>query len=146
MRSIENLKVLLVDDEEEFVSVLAERLEARGLTVETAANGEAALAKAEARTFDAILLDMAMPGLDGIETLKGLLEINPDLQIVLLTGRATLAQGVDAMKLGALDLLEKPADIETLVARIQDAATKRSSLQDKRITKKMQDILRKRGW
>jgi DNA-binding NtrC family response regulator len=138
--------VLLVDDEEEFVSVLAERLEARGFIVATAASGETALAKAKARAFDAILLDMAMPGLNGIETLKGLLEINPDLQVVLLTGRATLAQAVDAMKLGALDLLEKPADIETLVAKIQVAATKRSSLADKRIAKKMQDILRKKGW
>ena len=138
--------VLLVDDEAEFVSVLAERLEARGLIVETAESGEAALVKATARAFDAILLDMAMPGMDGIETLAGLLEINPDFQVILLTGRATLTQGVDAMKLGALDLLEKPADIETVVERIQLAATRRSSLADKRIAKKMQDILRKKGW
>lgn len=138
--------VLLVDDEVEFVSVLAERLEARGLIVETAESGEAALVKAKAKAFDAILLDMAMPGMDGIETLRGLLEINADLQIVLLTGRATLTQGVDAMKLGALDLLEKPADIDTVLEKIQLAATRRSSLADKRIAKKMQDILRKKGW
>jgi DNA-binding NtrC family response regulator len=138
--------VLLVDDEAEFVSVLAERLEARGLIVETAESGEIALVKATARAFDAILLDMAMPGMDGIETLEGLLEINPDLQVVLLTGRATLTQGVDAMKLGALDLLEKPADIDTVVEKIQLAAARRSSLADKRIAKKMQDILRKKGW
>jgi DNA-binding NtrC family response regulator len=138
--------VLLVDDEAEFVSVLAERLEARGLIVETAESGETALVKAKAKAFDAILLDMTMPGMDGIETLRGLLEINPDLQVVLLTGRATLTQGVDAMKLGALDLLEKPADIETVVEKIQLAATRRSSLADKRIAKKMQDILRKKGW
>ena len=139
-------KVLLVDDEEEFVSVLSERLEARGLGVDTAANGEIALEKAERRTFDAILLDMSMPGLDGIQTLKGLLGLNPDLQVILLTGRATLGQAVEAMKLGALDLLEKPADIETLVARITDAAEKRSTLEDKNIEEPISDILLKKGW
>jgi DNA-binding NtrC family response regulator len=138
--------VLLVDDEEEFVDVLAERLEARGLTVDTAANGELALEKAGKRPFDAIVLDMAMPGMDGIQTLKGLLKINPDLQVILLTGRATLGQAVEAMKLGALDFLEKPVDIETLVAKIEEAATKRSSLKDKRIEDKLSDIMRKKGW
>ena len=138
--------VLLVDDEADFVSVLAERLEARGLKVNTAEDGETALVKAGERAFDAILLDMAMPGLDGIQTLSGLLEINPDLQVILLTGQATLRQAVEAMKLGALDLLEKPVEIETLVARIEDAALRRSKLDDKRIEQKMSDILRKKGW
>ena len=138
--------VLLVDDEEDFVDVLAERLEARGLTVDTAGNGELALEKAGERAFDAIVLDMAMPGMNGIETLEGLLKINPDLQVILLTGRATLGQAVEAMKLGALDFLEKPVDIEVLVAKIEEAATKRSSLTEKRIEDKLSDIMRKKGW
>jgi DNA-binding NtrC family response regulator len=138
--------VLLVDDEEDFVEVLAERLEARGLTVDTAANGELALEKAGKRPFDAIVLDMAMPGMNGIETLQGLLRINPDLQVILLTGRATLGQAVEAMKLGALDFLEKPVDIETLVVKISEAATKRSSLEEKRIEERLSDIMRKKGW
>lgn len=139
-------RVLLVDDEEEFVNVLAERLEARDLAVETAPSGEIALEKAAKQPFDAILLDMAMPGMNGIETLKGLLEINRDLQIILLTGQATLGQAVEAMKLGAMDLLEKPVEIETLVARIDDAARRRSSLEDKRIGQRMDELLRKKGW
>ena len=138
--------VLLVDDEVDFVEVLADRLASRGLAVDTAENGELALEKAEKRPFDAILLDMAMPGMDGIQTLKGLLRINPDLQVILLTGRATLGQAVEAMKLGALDLLEKPVEIETLVARIEEAATKRSSLTEKRIEDEVSDIMRKKGW
>jgi DNA-binding NtrC family response regulator len=138
--------VLLVDDEQEFVEALAERLEVRGLNVVTAPNGTVALERAKERTFDAVLLDMAMPGLDGLETLKGLLAINPDLQVILLTGRATLQQGVEAMKLGALDLLEKPADITTLVARIEDAAMRRISLDDERVQQRVSDILRKKGW
>ncbi len=138
--------VLLVDDEVDFVSVLAERLEARGLKVETATDGLSALAKAREHTFDAILLDMAMPGMDGVETLKGLLEINQDLQVILLTGQATLRQAVDAMKLGALDLLEKPAGIETLTSVIEDAAYRRSKIDDERVQKKISDILKKKGW
>ncbi len=138
--------VLLVDDEEEFVSALAERLEVRGLKVDTAGDGETAVEKAGKRAFDAVLLDMAMPGMDGIATLKRLLELNPELQVILLTGRATLGQAVEAMKLGALDFLEKPADIEKLVARIADAAEKRSLLEEKRIEGEITDIMRKKGW
>ena len=138
--------VLLVDDEPDFVSVLAERLAARGLTVDTAASGGEAVTKAQARTFDAIVLDMAMPGMDGVETLKRLLAINPDFQVILLTGRATLRQAVAAMKLGALDLLEKPVAIDTLVQEIDVAARKHWRLRDQRVAQKMSDILHKKGW
>ena len=139
-------KVLLVDDEIDFVDVLADRLEARDLTVFKANSGTAALALAEERTFDAIVLDMAMPGMSGIETLERLLEINPDLQVILLTGRATLEQAAAAIRIGALDLLEKPAEIDTLVAKIELAASRRWSLEEKRIEEKVLDIMRKKGW
>jgi len=138
--------ILLVDDEEEFVSALADRLEARGLNVDTAEDGEIALVKAGKKKFDAILLDMSMPGMNGIETLQGLLGINPDLQVILLTGRATLGQAVEAMKLGALDFLEKPAEIETLVTKIAEAAEKKETLQNKRTEEQVSEILRKKGW
>jgi DNA-binding NtrC family response regulator len=139
-------KVLLVDDEVDFVDVLADRLEARDLDVSKANNGAAALELAEERTFDAIVLDMAMPGMNGIETLERLLEINPDLQVILLTGRATLEQAAAAIRIGALDLLEKPAEIDTLVAKIEMAATRRWSLEEKRIEQRVADIIRKKGW
>jgi DNA-binding NtrC family response regulator len=139
-------KVLLVDDETEFVETLGERLEARGLSVDTAPTGLSAIVKAEGTRFDAIVLDMAMPGMDGIETLERLLELNPDLQVILLTGRATLEQAATAIKLGALDLLEKPAEIELLVQKIEAAAERRWELEDRRIGKQVDDILRKKGW
>ena len=139
-------KVLLVDDEVDFVDVLAERLEARDLTVFKANSGPVALALAEERTFDAIVLDMAMPGMNGIETLERLLEINPDLQVILLTGRATLEQAAAAIRIGALDLLEKPAEIDMLVGKIELAATRRWSLEEKRIEERVLDIMRKKGW
>jgi DNA-binding NtrC family response regulator len=138
--------VLLVDDEHEFVAALAARLEMRDVDVESAPNGETALAKAEQRVFDAILLDMAMPGMDGIETLKSLLHLNADLQVILLTGKATIAQAVEAIKLGALDLLEKPADIDTLVERIELAASRKLKLSHERIDQTIKDIMATRSW
>jgi DNA-binding NtrC family response regulator len=139
-------RVLLVDDETDFVEALAERLEARGYRADTAPTGLSAIVKAEETRYDAIVLDMAMPGMDGIETLERLLELNPDLQVILLTGRATLEQAATAIKLGALDLLEKPAEIEILVRKIEAAAERRGSLEDRRVQKRVADIIRKKGW
>lgn len=146
MSDCSGCKVLLVDDETDFVEALAERLRLRGLKADTAVTGLTAIAQAEETRYDAIVLDMAMPGMDGIETLERLLELNPDLQVILLTGRATLEQAATAIKLGALDLLEKPADLATLVEKIENAANRRWSLEEKRIEEKVDDIIRKKGW
>ncbi len=139
-------KVLLVDDEGEFIETLALRLETRGLKVDVAESGETAIEKARVKSFDAILLDLAMPGMDGIEPLKRLREHNPDSQVVLLTGQATVQKAIEAVRLGALDVLEKPVDIEVLVEKIEEAATNKIRLTDERIKKNVDDILRKKGW
>ena len=139
-------KVLLVDDEKDFVETLALRLETRGLKVDVAANGEMALEKVREKSFDAIVLDLAMPGIDGIETLKRLRKINPDSQVVLLTGHATVKIATEAMRLGALDLLEKPVDIEAVVEKIEEAATNKMRLNEQRASEAVTDILRKKGW
>ena len=138
--------VLLVDDEREFVETLAMRLETRGFRVAVAETGEMAVEKVQEESFDAILLDLAMPGMDGIDTLKRLRELNPDSQVVLLTGRATVKTATEAMRLGALDLLEKPVDIGVLVEKIEEAATNKMRLTEQRIEEEMTDILRKKGW
>jgi two-component system, OmpR family, response regulator len=138
--------VLLVDDESEFVETLAMRLETRGLKVDIATSGEMAIEKVSEKTFDAILLDLAMPGMDGIETLKRLREINPDSQVVLLTGQATVKVATEVIRLGALDLLEKPVVIEELVEKIEEAATNKMRLTEERIGREMTDIMRKKGW
>jgi len=139
-------KVLLVDDEMDFTRTLAERLETRGMRVETAGSGEEAIEKARQGSFDAILLDLAMPGLDGIETLKALREMKPDLQIILLTGQATVRQSVEAMKYGAVDLLEKPASIQELLEKIEEASAKKALLLEKHTEDQLADIMRKKGW
>ena len=138
--------VLLVDDEHAFVHALAERLALRGLDVDTAPDGEIAVARTGRRDYDAVLLDMAMPGMDGIATLRAMQEVKPGLQVIVLTGQATLGQAVEAMKLGALDLMEKPADIDALVERIDDAAHRRLSMEHERIRARVEEITRRKGW
>ncbi len=139
-------KVLLVDDEEVFVEALAKRMTKRGLTVDTAESGAVAMEKASERDFDVIVLDLAMPGLDGIETLRKLRELNTDLQVILLTGHGSVRAGVEAMKEGATDFLEKPCDFDELLAKIESASARKAVLVEKRQTDKVDEILKKHGW
>jgi DNA-binding NtrC family response regulator len=139
-------RVLLVDDEEEFVLALSKRLRARGLHVASAGNGQAAIEEVEAHKFDAIVLDLAMPGMDGIETLKKLRALDPDAQVILLTGHGTIHSGIEAMRLGAMDFLEKPADFDELLGRIREAIAKKLRLEEKHTEEQVAEILRKKGW
>lgn len=139
-------RVLLVDDEVEFTEALSERLESRGLKVDSANSGEEALKKIGEVSYDAIFLDLAMPGMDGIETLKNLLSENPDLQVILLTGHATIDKSVEAVKLGARDFLEKPADIDKLLAKIKKAESEKMLIVQKRSQEEIQKILKSKGW
>jgi two-component system OmpR family response regulator len=139
-------KVLLVDDEMDFVQALSARLETRGLVVQTASSGQEAIDKAKKESFDAVVLDLAMPGMDGIETLKALRDHDPDLQIILLTGHATLQKGVEAMKLGAMDFLEKPVDLNTLLDKVREARSKSVAVEQKKTDQIIQDILKTKGW
>jgi DNA-binding NtrC family response regulator len=143
---MEHVNVLIVDDEEEFTRTLSERMEFRGIAVDTATNGIEAIQKAKNAKYDAIILDLAMPEMDGIETLRHLLEDNADLQIILLTGHATVQKGIEAVRLGAMDLLEKPAEIQTLMDKIQQAKANRMVLVQKRAEETITDILNAKGW
>jgi DNA-binding NtrC family response regulator len=138
--------VLIVDDETEFSSVIAERMRNRGLMVDTAESGMQALEMIKKKSYDAVILDMAMPEMDGFETLKQMLETNKDLQIIFLTGHATVEKGVEAVKMGAVDFLEKPADLTTLMGKISEAQQKKMLLFEQGLEAKMSDIMKKRGW
>ena len=122
------MRLLLVDDEEDFIEVLAMRLGVRGFDVRTAPNGEAAIEIAKGETLDVAILDLSMPGMDGVETLVGLREINPDLKVILLTGHSTTDRGEAALALGAADFMSKPADFDDLLVRINKAAGGRAPL------------------
>ena len=132
-------RVLLIDDEIEFVGVLAERLRARGLEVEVAYSGMDGVKKSQVTKFDAVVLDFAMPGMDGLATLKALMAGTPDLQVMLLTGQATIKTAVEATRLGAVDILEKPLDITTLMEKIREARARHVSRAAERIRKQMLD-------
>jgi len=139
-------KVLLVDDEKEFREVLSERLSRRGLEVDSAESGPTALAMAEKKAYDAVILDLAMPEMDGLEVLQRLLAKNPNHQVIVLTGQATVEKGVKAVKMGAVDFLEKPAEIEPLVKKVEEAHARMLALFEENLDKKITDITRKRGW
>jgi len=139
-------KVLLVDDEEDFLTTLAERLTTRGLKVSTATNGEKALASIEAEAYDLIVLDLAMPGLDGIETLKRIKARQPDAEILMLSGQGSIRTSIEAMKLGACDFLQKPVDINELMGKIGEAKEKRMLMLETKSIAEIEKILHTKGW
>jgi len=120
-------KVLLIDDDQDFLAIMAERLTIRDIDVTTVSSAKEAISMVERTSYDTIILDLQMPEMDGMQVLERLKTINPDLQIILLTGHATVAKGVQAMKLGAADVMEKPVDIRLLTEKIKTPPTKKSS-------------------
>jgi DNA-binding NtrC family response regulator len=115
-------RVLLVDDEEEFVSALSERLMLRGIEVDSALNGEDALARMEEKEFEVVILDVMMPGLSGLEVLRQIKSTHPNTQVILLTGHGATREGMEGMRLGAFDYLIKPVDIEEMLEKMKEAA------------------------
>ncbi len=139
-------KVLLVDDEEDFLEVMAERMRARGFDVTTSSTASEALEMIEKESYDAIILDFMMPAMDGFETLEEIKERRPESQIILLTGYATLEKGVEAMKLGATDFIEKPADLEKLTEKIKAAKTKKMLIVEKQTEQNIKKLLQRFGF
>ena len=115
--------VMLVDDEVSFVETMAKRLKKRNIEILTAFSGEEGLEKLQTnQNLDAVVLDVKMPGIDGLETLRRIKEQFPLIEVIMLTGHATIESGINGMKLGAYDFLMKPCDIEELVGKIKSAA------------------------
>jgi len=139
-------KILLVDDEKDFLEVMSERIEARGMEVTTAESANTALEQVESGGFDAIILDLMMPGMDGLETLKAIKKKNPDLQVILLTGHATIEKGIEAMKLGAMDFIEKPADLDKLTAIIKKAQARKMVILERKMEEKVKQIIGTKAW
>lgn len=137
-------RVLLVDDEEKFLDLLSQRLGTRGIEADTAASGEDALKKIREKNLDVIILDVMMPGMGGIETLKRIRKENPEVQIIMLTGQGTVEKSVQAMKEGAIDFLEKPVDLPKLLERIESARQKKTLLVMKNIEEKVKDLTQRR--
>ena len=139
-------RVLLVDDEEEFLEIMAERMRARDIEVITSSSATEAFDLIEKESFDAVIMDFMMPEIDGIQALKTIKEKKPEMQIILLTGHATVQKGVEAIKAGAYDFIEKPADIDALSEKIKKAHNKKAVLVNKQDQDKVIEMLRKFGF
>ena len=139
-------RVLLVDDEKDFVETLAQRLEVRGFDVKTCFSGDEALNLVQEHEFDVIVLDVLMPGKDGIETLMEIKNIKPLTHVIMLTGNATVETAIEGMKLGAYDYLMKPTETEDLVKKISKAHALKTEHEERIRKAEINGILKRRGW
>lgn len=146
MAEIIKAKVLLVDDEEAFLTTLAKRLEVRGMTVTTLTRGEDAVATVDSQAFDLVVLDLSMPGIDGLETLKRIKARQPEAEIIILTGEGSIRTSIEAMKLGAEDFLQKPVNIVELVDKISEAKDKRTHILQEKSIQEIDKILHTKAW
>ena len=119
-----SINILLIDDEEEFVETLAQRLESRGYGTITALDGQAGIGALAGESFDIVILDIMMPGIDGMETLKQIKRNLPEIPVILLTGHGSTKIGMEGMRLGASDYLMKPLNINILIGKILFALEK----------------------
>jgi DNA-binding NtrC family response regulator len=126
-----DISVLLVDDEVSFLETLSKRLALRRLEVVTANSAEQALAELGRRSFDVVVLDVRMPGMDGIEATRQIKRDHPLVEVILLTGHADLEASVEGMALGAFDYLIKPVAIDELFYKIEDAHRKKQLQEEK---------------
>lgn len=139
-------KIMLVDDEEDFIELLSQRLETRGLKVVAVTSGEEAITRTDDQNIDVAVVDLAMPGIDGIETLKQIKAKRPDIEVIILTGQATVQIGIEAMKHGAIDFLEKPVDLGVLMEKIRLAKKFRMLSLEKRSAEELKSILKSKSW
>ena len=138
--------VMLVDDEVPFVETMTKRLSKRNLSIVTAFNGEEALETlSKRRNMDVVILDVKMPGMDGIETLKEIKKSYPLTEVIMLTGHATVESAIEGMKLGAYDYLMKPCDIEKLMAKVEEATQKKRDHEEKIREAKVKEALSTHG-
>jgi DNA-binding NtrC family response regulator len=123
---VNRIRVLLVDDEEDFVHVVEKRLRKREVDTTVVTRGRDALVELEGGGVDVVVLDVRMPGMDGLETLEEIKRRHPDVEVIMLTGHASLDAALHGMELGAFDYLMKPIDIDDLLYRIEDAYEKKT--------------------
>ncbi len=128
---MEGINILLVDDEIEFVETLSKRLVKRGFNVLFATTASDAVEKISAGQFDVAVVDVRMPEMDGIALLGEIKRMKPLMEVLLLTGYASVQSGIEGMKKGAFDYIMKPADIDELVKKIRDAYERKKQQEDK---------------
>lgn len=141
-----SVKVLLIDDEEEFVEVLAERLETRGFDVSKAYSADAGITAVKEKKPDVVILDVLMPGKSGIDALREIKQIDPIVEVMMLTGHATIDTAIEGLKLGAYDYLMKPAETSDLIAKILRAYARKSEQEERIRRAEIDKIIGRKGW
>ena len=137
--------VLLVDDEAPFVDTMTKRLTKRKLTVFKSYSGEEALETLKENSqIDLVILDVKMPGMDGIETLKEMRKEFPLVEVIMLTGHATVETSIEGMRLGAFDYLMKPCDMDVLMEKVNAATKKKRDHEEKIREARVSNILKAR--
>ena len=139
-------KILLVDDEKDFVDAMGERLKIRDFNVTITYSGKEALEMIKNVDFDVIVLDVMMPEMTGTEALRQIKEINPLLQVIMLTGAATVENAIEGMKLGAYDFLLKPASADDLAEKIKAARTIKADHEERIRQAEISKIVAHKGW
>jgi DNA-binding NtrC family response regulator len=128
---MENMKLMLVDDEERFLSTTEKLIKKKGYDVLTAKSGGEAIDLLSRHPVHVVILDVKMPGLDGIATLKWIKQLHPMVEVIMLTGHATVETAVDGLKSGAHDYLMKPVNIDDLLDKAEEAFTKIQKLDER---------------
>ena len=123
---MDGFNVLLVDDESEFLDTLVKRIKKRNVNAHGVASGEEALAFLNQQPVDVVVLDVRMPGMDGIQALREIKQRYPLIEVIMLTGHASLEVAIEGMELGAFDYMMKPIEIDELLYKLQDAYKKKS--------------------
>ena len=138
--------VLLVDDEVSFVETMNKRLTMRDLDMSAAFSGEDALAKLATNSLiEVVILDVKMPGMDGIETLQAIRQKFPLVEVIMLTGNATVESAIEGMKMGAFDYLMKPCNMDVLMAKLKEAAAKKRAHDEKITEARIKEITARRA-
>ena len=140
------IKVLLVDDEKDFVDAMGERLKIRDFNVTISYSGKSALEMLRKVAFDVIVLDVMMPEMTGTEALKEIKEINPLIQVLMLTGAATVENAIEGMKLGAYDFLMKPTSADDLAEKIKAARQIKAEHEERIRQAEISKILKQKSW
>jgi len=135
------IRVLVVDDEEEFVEPLRERLRMRDFDVGVAFSGEEALETLKRYNYDVVILDVVMPGKDGVEVLREMKELKPLTEVIMLTGHATVDSAIEGMKLGAFDYLKKPTETDELVEKVTKAHRRKAEHEERIRKAKVEEIV-----
>lgn len=131
MVTMVKMRIMLVDDEERFLQTMQKILVSNGYAVITALSGEECLEKIEKELVHVVILDVKMPGMGGVATLKKIKQLYPMVEVIMLTGHATVESAVEGLKSGATDYLTKPASVEEIIAKAEEAFRRHSGLAEK---------------